>query len=466
MAITSLGVGSGLDLAGILNQMYAQATARTKTIDAKVAGANTQISDIGKLQSALSAFKDSLKNLANPSAAPGLSGLSAASSDPATVSSLAVSAGAVQSQVAVNVLSLASPQKISSLAFSAADPNAKIGAGTFSVSFGTAQASADQNMLASGSFSPSGQTASFTLQNASLNDLKDALNSTGKLRASVINDGSAWRLSVSSAQSGASGAFEISTSASSGAFANGVLDFSFASAQNYKTPSLASDLHASVDGVSVSSSTNAVSGAVPGLSFTALKTGQATLSVSSDPSLAQKNIGDFVSKWNVLNDMARSLTSYDPSSKKAGSLFGESQAQNLMLNARRALFSSSFGSGSFNTLNSIGIKADSKGALSIDAAAFSKALAQDPGAAANLFSSAAAGSALDKVFEAQLGPSSGLSQTAARIAKQTASLSEQKQQILDMADAQKQALQNQFAALDALMSKSNSLTAFLTKNFG
>jgi flagellar hook-associated protein 2 len=123
------GIGSGLDVAGLVNQLITAERAPAEArFASKESGLKAQLSAFGQLRSALDTLKTALDALKSPTL---LSAVTASSAD-STRFTASTAAGAVAGSYSVEVAALASAQKLASGAFGG--PDAVIGTGTLDLS--------------------------------------------------------------------------------------------------------------------------------------------------------------------------------------------------------------------------------------------------------------------------------------------------------------------------------------------
>ena len=116
-AITSLGIGSGIDLNAMVTQLVAVERQPLKKMQQAASAMQTQLSALGRMQSLLSALQDAGDVLSKPTL---WSGSTPSSSDAATVSASGTSAPV--GSYAVAVQSLASGQTVASTSAFASAP--------------------------------------------------------------------------------------------------------------------------------------------------------------------------------------------------------------------------------------------------------------------------------------------------------------------------------------------------------
>lgn len=216
-----------------------------------------------------------------------------------------------------------------------------------------------------------------------LDDLVQKINNAGAgVRASIINDGTGaapFRLSLTSARSGAAGRFTIDA---------GDLDLGL---QTISDGTDARIFYGSADaarGILLSSSSNIFDGVIPGVRIDALGVSDSpvTVTVSRDTDAIIKAVQDFVAAFNDVIGRINNVTSYDADTQRRGALLGDSTVQQLRASLFSTLDAPAQGvSGTFQYLSQVGIRIGSGGAISLDAEQLRTALEQDPQGVADLF---------------------------------------------------------------------------------
>src|SRR5690606_18782806 len=131
--ILSTGIGSGLDVAGLVSQLVAaEGRPQSVRLDTEEARLQAKLSAIGTLRSALQAFHSAVESL---SAADRFRARAVKQTDTEFFSASA-SASASFGSYEIEVQQLATPQRLASAAFAA--PDAAIGTGTLTISVGGA----------------------------------------------------------------------------------------------------------------------------------------------------------------------------------------------------------------------------------------------------------------------------------------------------------------------------------------
>jgi flagellar hook-associated protein 2 len=153
----------------------------------------------------------------------------------------------------------------------------------------------------------------------------------------------------------------------------------------------------SVDGISMTRSSNTITDAIAGLTLN-LKGGDATttvtMDVTEDNDAIEKKVQAFIDAYNDLSTYVNQQTSYDATNNKTGGvLFGDNTLKSIKNNLQSAFLNA----GMF----AAGITVDSSNKLSLDSDAFKTALADDFGGTVTLFNTMAQSmyDALDNVTD-------------------------------------------------------------------
>jgi flagellar hook-associated protein 2 len=261
----------------------------------------------------------------------------------------------------IQVNALAQAQRTYSNAVANADTTGIFTAGTIAVTVG-------------------GTTANVNVNGAdSLNTLATKLNATGlRLSAAVIYDGTNYRMVVNGADTGASNAITFSDPAGTGlgldAPANTVV-----AAQNASVK---------IDGLTVTSSSNTVSGSIPGVTLTLKGTSgtASTLTVSQDPEKLKTALKGVVEAYNAVMSLVNKQFPSDSKSQLGPeTLAGDSTLRQLQgsLLGLPTVRGGPAGN-AFTTLAEIGVNVDRYGTMSIDQDRLQKSLDRDASAVTNL----------------------------------------------------------------------------------
>lgn len=158
----------------------------------------------------------------------------------------------------------------------------------------------------------------------------------------------------------------------------------------------ARDAEYTLDGVSLVSPTNSVTGAIQGATITLKKEDSASITISKDSSAVTKNVENLVSAVNGLLSTIAGQSTFDSKTYQSGVLFGDSVARSAKDSVRSLLFSDSPGvTGPIKNLASVGVGLDTDGNVTMDDSVFQAALEKDPDGVAALFQAIGKGSSND-----------------------------------------------------------------------
>lgn len=198
--------------------------------------------------------------------------------------------------------------------------------------------------------------------------LAAAINAAGiGVTASVLTDSSGSRLSVVSSTSGAAGTLTVSGSLTDTSNSDASVSFSQAQA--------GADASMTVDGLSITSASNTVTNAIPGVTFQLLSANAGEpvqVVIANDNSTIESAVGTFVSDYNTLLKTVTGQEGND-SSGNAEPLYGNpviAQLQSMLESA----VSVTPANGSITSLYSLGITTNSDGTLSLNADTLDAAL--------------------------------------------------------------------------------------------
>ena len=190
--------------------------------------------------------------------------------------------------------------------------------------------------------------------------LSAAINSADiGVSASVITDSSGSRLSIVSGTSGAAGQLTISSSLTGAS--SGSITFPSTSGE------VGQDAQLTVDGVSISSPSNTVSNAIPGVTFQLLATSTTAVQVQivDDTTSIGTAISSFVSAYNtVIKDI--NTQEGNDSSGNPEPLFGSPVLAQLQQQLAGSLFTGA-ASSSIKNITQLGIGMNNDGTLTLDA---------------------------------------------------------------------------------------------------
>jgi flagellar hook-associated protein 2 len=430
MAISSLGVGSGLDLEGLITKLMKVETQPLTRLQTKQSAYNNQISALGQIKSALASLQTAASAMKDPGK---LSALKAESSD-ATVASASAAAGAVGGSYNVNVTQIASSHKL----VSGVTPS--LSAGTLSIKVG---ANTEKTVAISAGMS--------------LSDVASAINAQNSgATATVVNGSGGQQLVVTSNASGKDNTIKMSGVAG--------LEFDPVSGTgSLSQQTAAQDAKLSIDGIAVESASNTVRDAVTGITLNLAKTGSTRLTVSADDSSVREKAETFVKEYNNVISTLKTLSQYNPDGA-SGVLNGDSTVRSLMSQVRNAVSSVPAGvdpQSPLKYLFDLGISADLGGTLKLDTEKLAAALEQNPSAATQTLTAYA--SAFDALATRLNGDSGPIETRTQGIQQATRMLDTQMETLSLRLEKIESQYRSQFAALDTLLSKLQSTSDYLAQ---
>jgi flagellar hook-associated protein 2 len=357
---TSGGLGAGIDVSALVQASLAPQQAELAvlqgdqtTITNQQTALNSFNNDIQTLQNAVFALTDPAGQLTN---------VSATSSNSAVLTASAT-AGTPSGSHTITVTSLASTSSAYSNAV--ATSSTPLATGTLSIQVGTNTA------------------VPITINNTNntLDGLAQTINNTANIgvTASVITDANGARLALVSNTSGAPGNLTITPSA-------GVLGFN--------TGVTGANAALNVDGIPISSTTNTVSSAIPGVTLTLTgTTGGVPVSVTTGPDVTQQEdaVNTFVSAYNtVIGDINTQSTI--GANGQPGPLGSDSTLALTQGELLSAVAFSTTGNGSVNNISDLGISVNNDGTLAVNSGTLATALQSNPAAIQSFFQATTTGS--------------------------------------------------------------------------
>ena len=357
---TSGGLGSGIDVSALVQASLAPQQAELAvlqgdqtTITNQQTALNSFNNDIQTLQNAVFALTDPAGQLTN---------VSATSSNSAVLTASAT-AGTPSGSHTITVTSLASTSSAYSNAV--ATSSTPLATGTLSIEVGTNTA------------------VPITIGNTNntLDGLAQTINNTANIgvTASVITDANGARLALVSNTSGAPGNLTITPSA-------GVLGFN--------TGVTGANAALNVDGIPISSTTNTVSSAIPGVTLSLTgTTGGVPVSVTTGPDVTQQEdaVNSFVSAYNTvigdINTQSTIGTNGHPGPLGSDSTVALTQGELLS-----AVAFSTTGNGNVNSISDLGISVNNDGTLAVNSGTLATALQSNPAAIQSFFQATTSGS--------------------------------------------------------------------------
>lgn len=218
-----------------------------------------------------------------------------------------------------------------------------------------------------------------------LEGLRDLINSDTSnpgVTATILNDGSSYRLVLTGNDAGSTKTITVDSGTTLDG-TNSTTDFRSSTFTQTKT---ASDAKLRVDGVDISSSSNTITNVISGVTITLKKesTSSVTLSITNDTATISKNVQSLVSAYNDVVSYISSNSTYDTKIHIGGSLYAESTARGIIGRLQNIIISSVSGL-TLDTLSQIGISTNRDGTLSVNTSTLNAKLSSDLTNIASLF---------------------------------------------------------------------------------
>jgi flagellar hook-associated protein 2 len=358
--ITTSGVGSGIDIDGLVSRLVqAEGTPKRTQLQTQQSSVQARLSAYGQLRSALAQLQAAAGTLKETAI------FRSRSSTVGDADVLAAAAGsaAAPGTYGIEVVRLARGAKLASAPYAAS--TTEVGTGTLT-------------------FSTGGKSFSVTIDgtNNTLAGIRDAINGANDnagVGATLVTANDGARLVLTSAATGAASAITVAQAGGDGGLAplaydpaNGVTALTSLQA--------AQDSRVLVDGYTYDSPTNTVTGVLEGVTLTLKKETAAgvttPLTVSVDNAKAQGAISAFVTAYNQVVQGMRALGAYDPARKQGGPLVGDPLLRGVLASVRTQIGSSSAGlaGNSYTSLADVGITTNLDGTLKVDGSKLSAAL--------------------------------------------------------------------------------------------
>lgn len=381
-SISVSGISSGLDTSNIVSELMELKRRPLEVDKAKKDLYEVQLAELQTLNLKLLSFQ----NIANSfSTSDGFSTKMASFAntnalDNNTVVDVTVSSSAVAGSYSLVVNSLAKAEK--EIADGFASSSSTISTGNFSIQVGS-------------SFT----NISIDSTNNTLSGLKDAINASGAdVTATILDDGSSdspYRLVIASNNIGADNALTITHTGNNiigGTSTNGPI-------LNFSESQSASDASFTLDGISITRSSNTITDIIDGATIDLESVGSGTITLETDADTVKTNIESFISEYNDVITFISDQLFLDTESGETGVLFGNTTVIDLQSTMRNIITTQIPGlSDTYTALAQVGITTDVAGLLEIDDGELTDAIIADIDAVANLFIGAGSSDTSGLVF--------------------------------------------------------------------
>ena len=439
--ISSPGVGSGLDINSIINGIMSVEQLPLTNLQNKDTDLHTQLSAIGKLQSAISAFQSSMQDL---SSASKYLAYSATSSDTSVLSASATQSAA-QGSYSVQVTRIAENHRM-------------VAANTFADTDTTTIGTSGDTMT----IGVGGNNFTVSTGGLTLGQIRDAINNatdnTG-VTATIIKDNSGYHLELSANDTGSTHALSVSYSGADpfnfttlNADRNG--DGSFTSADL--------DAEVTLEGqFQITSSSNTISDAIQGVSLTLTAAGSTTLNITRDTSTVSDSVKAVGDAFSSLVSTIRGLEN--------GDLKNQSNILVSIENQLRRVITTpvSISGSSFTTLSQIGLQTQKDGSLTVNQTTLDKALQTNFSGVSALLTDSTSGIAvqLQQIATNLLDTNGPIESRTDSLNRQIKSNENQQAALQSRLDTLRNTLVKQYTAMDSLVATLQNTTTYLTQQF-
>ncbi len=466
-SISTLGVGSGLDLSSILDSLEAAEKSTLTPISTQQTSYTAKLSAYGTLKSALETFQT-----ANTALNKADLFTATTTTSSSTAFSATTTGSAIAGKYTISVSQLAQAQTLTT---QTAQSDSK-----------TAIATGDSVLTIQQGGGKDPVTIDISAANSSLTGIRDAINNAkAGVSASIINAGKdeegkdKYLLSITANDTGSDNAMTLSVSGDTSLQAFMGYNGTSTDGSNGMTESVtAQNAKLKVNNVDIENSSNTISDALEDitLNLNDVTTGNQTLTITKDTSKAESAIKSWVDAYNSLQDSFSSLTKYtavdagtDTQDSSNGALLGDTTLRTIQTQLKGLLTNTS-GSATFKTLAQIGISSDaSTGQLELDSDKLEAALKKDASGVKDMIVGDGKATGITTVIGNNLTSwlsTTGIIQSAKDgVSKTLNNLTKQYNDASDRIDTLVARYKEQFTQLDVLMNSLNSTSSYLTQQF-
>lgn len=461
-SVSSLGLGSGIDIRQVVDGLVeAEGEAELKILDNKEKDYTTKVSAYGTLKSALLDFEDALDDLQNSS--NGITSRTVVSEDESYFTAVANSA-ATPGTYHIRVTDVAKAKSaVTNTAFGGA--TSIVGTGTITLAINL------KNYVINIGANNS------SLQGIS-NAINDISNQTGVV-SNIIRGDAGYYLQINSQNTGTQNSFTIT------AVDDGGNNLNLIDEANLDVTQIAHDAVVIIDGVTVTSQSNVVDEAIPGVSIDVIAASGLSayaLTVDYDRQGALSAIQNFVNKYNALVDVFTNMMSTVPAAaitaedstnevatkKQHGILVGDATMRSIQSMVRNGMgaYRSDISILKINSLSEIGVNTNPKtGKLEMDMVVITDQLLENFTQVSDFFLDSETGfintlsDRLDTILEA-----GGFIFTKVNgLNSSIKSISDQRLKLATRLQSFESRLMQQFIAMDLIVSNFKNIGNFLSQ---
>ncbi|KKZ20272.1 flagellar hook protein FliD [Serratia marcescens] len=462
--ISSLGLGSGLDLNGLLDKLTKAEQQRLTPYTTKQSSYNAQLTGYGTLKGALEKFDNLSKEMAKEDF------FKATTATEHDAFKITTNAKAVPGNYVVEVNKLAQAQTLTTQA-KVSDQGAKLGA----------EGVSDRSLTITAGNPPKATKIPLSDDQTSLVELRDAINGAkAGVTASIMRVGdNDYQLAVSSSTTGENN--KISLQVDNDDQLGDILNYNATRGTTtaMKQTVAPQDAELMVNGTAIKRSTNSISDALQGVTID-LKTKTKTdepqhLVISTNTAGTTDKIKEWVDSYNSLLDTFNALSKFTPvktgeaPNPTNGPLLGDNTLRGIQSSIKSAL-SAAQDNPELKGLGNLGISTNTKtGKLEIDSAKLKKAMDEKPDQVSNFF----VGNGKDTGMATEIhNEIQNYIKSGGIIENSTKSINTNLDRLNSQITTVTASIQNtidrykqQFVQLDTMMSKMNGTSNYLAQQF-
>lgn len=356
MAITSAGVGSGLDLEAIISAtLEAEDAPKLARFEKQESAVNLELTALGQIKSDLSAFEDTVDILKELSNFEKRTATVTQPDDKGDVISVSAESTATAGSFEIDVKQLAQGSRAvqdDASAYSATTDVVTASGGNLTFSAGSSTFSVN---LAAG---------------ATLADLRTAINDASDnfgVSANIINTGTASKLVLTSSETGAGNDLSVTNDTAELDAVSTVANGGGPGGMAIATEDAAQDAIIEIDGIAVNSATNVFENAIQDTTITALRESPvdpndntknltAGLDIATDKDFVKETVNKFIESFNaVVSTLTTVIQSKSADSTARG-------IKNALINQVGTFVS---GAGNLNSIYDVGIGLTKDGKLEV-----------------------------------------------------------------------------------------------------
>lgn len=445
--ITSLGVGSGLDLNGLVEQLRSAERQKLIPLTQQKKQQQTKISAFGRLESALDRFKSSVAALND---AKLFSSQKSSSSNDAI--KVITSTEATAGRYDINVTQLARAGSVASNSVAMETVLAEE-ATSLTLNFG---ATYQSGVLQPGA-APLSSYSITIAAGSKLADIRDQINAdkSAGVSASIVNDGTGFRLALNSKETGA----VASVTGFSGVAGLTADDATYRAGTNAALQ---------VNGISITSASNRVEGAIQGVTLDLSATGNSSVVIERDSETLKEAIQNFVSGYNELKATMGRMTHSTGDRETAGELAGDSTVRSVEGRLRRDL-TASVEDSELGVLSKLGISLDRRGRLELDETKLDALIASDPQALESFFAGTTEqgglAGRLTSFMDDLLSDKGPIKRAIESAENRITSLNDRFARTEATIERTVSRYRTQFGQLDVMLGQMNQMSAYLSQQF-